>query len=459
MSAVTLGPQALLHTGYHGALIEHPPPGIQYDVIDPTVLFDAYLGQRQPFAPHEHFSVAEAHLYPGRPRFIHSAHYPIANKDVPWIVDTDSLLAHVQFGAVAVSPRLRRWLERPGSPPLVAERTARMLDLFASPSCGAICFHCRGQLAQNRSDCLRTLPASWGGCIDEIFRKATVCYPAQPPRLSRPALRARNRKSKRGVVFAARAFLDKGGAVALSAFRTLLSRGDVELCYIGPLPLADQRKYSDVLGRIHYAPRVARDLLFEILGQAHIFVCPSRHEALGITLLEALSFGLAVVTSTGPGMENVREIIHEGAGGLLVPKPARDADVSATRLVAAIVSLLDDSATYRAMADYNLSLVEDGDFSLEERDKTLRALYSASPPSSGLARISLKVMRAAVNRGGGRPRRRRITGPRLVRLRRRFIQEHYPPEKSAVVIPACPVDLEQGAPTRSASEMIGASVL
>ena len=100
--------------------------------------------------------------------------------------------------------------------------------------------------------------------------------------------------------------------------------------------------------------------------QAHILVHPSRHEALGITFLEALSCGLAIITTSGPGMENVGEIIEDGVGGTLVRKLSVHEDPPVDAVFDAVTALLDDPDRYDAMSRHNLSLVQDGPFSLSD---------------------------------------------------------------------------------------------
>jgi glycosyltransferase involved in cell wall biosynthesis len=389
---VTLGPHACLHRGYHGALLECPPPSIEYRTSNPRVIFESYAHTAD-FHPCEHFAVRESHYYEENPSFVHSVHFPVANKNATWMLDTDSLLVHLQYGNVVWHPRLETWAKEDCGRYLVAERSLNMLELIASPRCVAVCFHCRGQLERNREQCLALLPGEWSSLVLDIFRKAAVCYPAQPPRLSIRALRSRNSHERRGIVFAASGFEEKGGAVTLELYRRLLRRNDVELCYIGPLPPRQRVAYEDVLLTALYAPQVPRSLLLDVFREAHILVAPSQHEALGITLLEALSCGLAIVTTSGPGMENVQEVVHEGIGGFLVPKPSVNSDPPVEKLYEAVVSLLENRKLYQRMSEYNLSLITDGLLSVRQRDKALRGLYGASGPHTAPSSSSSLLFR------------------------------------------------------------------
>jgi glycosyltransferase involved in cell wall biosynthesis len=82
------------------------------------------------------------------------------------------------------------------------------------------------------------------------------------------------------------------------------------------------------------------------MAESDLFVNPGvidsngRAEGLGITTIEAMSSGLAVVGSRVGGMV---ETIEDGVTGLLVPPGDGDA------LATAVVRLLDDSETRHAM--------------------------------------------------------------------------------------------------------------
>jgi hypothetical protein len=79
-------------------------------------------------------------------------------------------------------------------------------------------------------------------------------------------------------------------------------------------------------------------------------------------------------------MENVQEVVHQGIGGFLVPKPSINSDPPVEKLYEAVVSLLENRNLYQRMSEYNLSLITDGLLSVRQRDKTLRGLYGASGP-------------------------------------------------------------------------------
>ena len=87
------------------------------------------------------------------------------------------------------------------------------------------------------------------------------------------------------------------------------------------------------------------DNVGDYLAAFDLFVFPSRHEALGSTLLDALQFGLPIVAS---GVGGIPDIVEDGVNGRLV----RPGD--AGQLVATIEALLADEAGLAEMRRRNV---------------------------------------------------------------------------------------------------------
>ncbi len=88
--------------------------------------------------------------------------------------------------------------------------------------------------------------------------------------------------------------------------------------------------------------------LKELYASSDIFVLPSYWEGYGIVLLEAMSYGLAVVASNAGA---IPEVVHDGHTGLLVPP----GDVLA--LLMSIRRLLDDAALRHELAANGLDFI------------------------------------------------------------------------------------------------------
>jgi glycosyltransferase involved in cell wall biosynthesis len=101
-------------------------------------------------------------------------------------------------------------------------------------------------------------------------------------------------------------FLRKGTHYLIEAFK-LIERSDAELWIRGDVPDTYSKRINDK--RIKIIPPVLPDKLIELYQAADVFVQPSIDEGFGMTVFEALAFGLPLVVT-----ENV------GAKDLLNPK-------------------------------------------------------------------------------------------------------------------------------------------
>lgn len=236
MLKITLGPRAGLHTGYHGALLNYPPPHVMYSSAAPLYCFHTYHNPSKDFSSLNHFSVGEYHYYTGKHSFVHNADYPVINKGIPWIVDTSDLTVYLLNGSSVRNPQYARWLRKTTSKRLMLERAERMLELYNSDECLALLFHSKQQRKRNIKMCEYELPPSFRPQWKKLFRKAQVCYPAQACLVSPRELKARTESKLKTVLFGARFFEDKGGASVLRLYEKLLKRSDVNLVYVGPVP-------------------------------------------------------------------------------------------------------------------------------------------------------------------------------------------------------------------------------
>jgi glycosyltransferase involved in cell wall biosynthesis len=105
----------------------------------------------------------------------------------------------------------------------------------------------------------------------------------------------------------------------------------------------------------------ARDAL---LHDSDIFVLPSTHEGLPAALLEAMSFGLAVVTTPVGG---IPEVVQSEVNGLLVPPGDERA------LAGALQRLIDDAGLRKQLGDRGKSSVEH--LRIEKYWEALREFY------------------------------------------------------------------------------------
>lgn len=99
-------------------------------------------------------------------------------------------------------------------------------------------------------------------------------------------------------------------------------------------------KHCDTEEYISLKP--ANTNIFELMNNAKIYVCSSDLEGYPNALLEAMAMGMACISTNCSG--SVKELIDDGANGLIVPVGDENA------MTAALVRLMEDDAAAREMA-------------------------------------------------------------------------------------------------------------
>lgn len=147
------------------------------------------------------------------------------------------------------------------------------------------------------------------------------------------------------VLFAGRLVENKGAHILMQAFNKLVNT-NIDLCIVGSATYSEHTKteyiaYLEGLAKekkenVKFLGFKPHDKMAEIFKMADIFVFPSQvEEALGMSLIEAMSVGLGVIGSDRGG---ISDLIDDKINGLLV-KDHADPGVWAEK----ISLLLDDS--------------------------------------------------------------------------------------------------------------------
>jgi len=168
------------------------------------------------------------------------------------------------------------------------------------------------------------------------------CVPNGVPDVA-PSLRARPCRGTPTMIVVARLDAPKDPRVLLRALATLRDRSwTLEWVGDGPLrePAEHLAEHLDLADRCRFVG--ARDDVAQRLARASLLVLPTRHEALPLTVLEAMRAGLPVVASAVGG---IPEAVLDGVTGRL----ARPGDPAALAL--ALAPLLDDPSARRCMGD------------------------------------------------------------------------------------------------------------
>jgi glycosyltransferase involved in cell wall biosynthesis len=116
------------------------------------------------------------------------------------------------------------------------------------------------------------------------------------------------------------------------------------------------------------------DPVAPLLASLDVFVSPSRTEALGRSILEAMALGVPVVCTDSGGP---REFIRDTANGLLVPPDDPDA------LVAAIASVVDDPALARRLGAAGRDTAHEPQHLMATTVDTIFAEYERAAAAAG----------------------------------------------------------------------------
>jgi glycosyltransferase involved in cell wall biosynthesis len=109
-------------------------------------------------------------------------------------------------------------------------------------------------------------------------------------------------------------FQRKGGDLVLRAFERVEKDYDnIQLEMITNLPGDIKIKSEKIISR---APVRREELLKEIYPRADVFVFPTRAEGFGISCIEAMSFGIPIITTNISAMP---EIVEDKKTGFLIP--------------------------------------------------------------------------------------------------------------------------------------------
>ncbi|MGH7952680.1 MAG: glycosyltransferase family 4 protein, partial [Limisphaerales bacterium] len=129
-----------------------------------------------------------------------------------------------------------------------------------------------------------------------------------------------NRKSEQPlrVLFLGQVILRKGIQYLMDAARKL-ELENIHFDVVGPIGISGEAIASAPRNMIFHG-RAARDQAANWYHQSHLFVLPTLSDGFAITQLEAMSYGLPVVTTPCCG-----EVVSDGVDGFIIPPREVDA--------------------------------------------------------------------------------------------------------------------------------------
>ncbi|MDE1848639.1 MAG: glycosyltransferase family 4 protein [Nanoarchaeota archaeon] len=341
---------------YYKSLVENPPKGVEFlnAVKGGGAITNKHMFKISGIAKRlirlgfkiVYPSIPNAH-YPRKGDYdlIHCAHCLSISKDKPWVADIEMNTSMFLTGRIGK----------------LGERKIRNLVMD--------------------SKCKKLLP--WTeyakqGILDvfpEFGKKLEVVYPAIPARKN---LKKSSNKRLR-ILFVARYFDIKGGLIALEILERLRAKYGVEGIIVSVVPDEIKLRYPHL--KIYNL--MPQQELFQLMESSDLFLYPGSYDTFGFALLEAMSFGLPILTIITPNSASRKEIVSAGKTGEYIEL---DKNLSGTsigeyeeRAISEIMKkaelFIKNRKRIEVMKKQCLKEISSGRFSLVKRNKQLRRIY------------------------------------------------------------------------------------
>jgi len=279
---------------------------------------------------------------------IHCGHCLSLNRK-PWIVDLEHYWNFASSGKLAYSKKGKK----------------RIKQLLKKPYCKKILPWTEAA----KKTVVNTLKDK------KIDKKIQVLHPAIPfPNCKR------KKRSKITLLFVGRYFYWKGGLHALEAIDQLTKKHkNVEAVFISEVPRNILNKYSKNK-KIKIYGLMPQEEVFKIYSESDIFIYPGYSDTFGFAMLEAMGFGLPVISVDGFAR---KEIIDEGKTGFVVQNQGKinneiigeQEKEIIKELVKKTSLLIKNKRLLNKMSKNCIEAVKNGKFSIKERNKKLKKIY------------------------------------------------------------------------------------
>lgn len=342
---------------YYKYLIDYPPEGIEFENISNQkgVIINKKFFWFSNFLKRNirrtlnwlHLSIPNSHLTPkGNYDLIHCAHCLSKNKDEPWIMDLES-----------------EWQFYIGKKNLISKK--RVKNILLNKNCKKIL----PWTNFTANEIIKEFP--------EIKSKIKVIYPAVPTRITKKI----NHK-KITLIFSGRYFYAKGGLYSLEVIDRLTKKySNVYGLINSQIPKDILKKYEQNK-KIEFYSLIPQKELFELYKKSDIFVYPGFSDTFGFGFLEAMSFGLPILTVDGCARKEVVE-----NKGIVIKKPKIfnwEKDTKKLRgdileeMLKQTEYLILNKKLRQDMSKACLEEIKNGKFSIIERNKQLKKIYEDS---------------------------------------------------------------------------------
>lgn len=293
-------------------------------------------------------SIPNARLSPkGNYDLIHCAHCLSKNKNKPWIVDIEG-----------------EWQLYIGKKTKNSKEKVR--EILTSKNCKKI----MPWAEKTKKEILKEFP--------EIKDKVRVVYPAVP--LHKKTSK-KNKNNKITILYATRYFWAKGGIIALEVYKKLKERYDnkIDLIFISDVP----EKVKEGYPKLKIRNLVSNKELFKLYEKSDIFFYPSFVDTFGFGLLEAMSFGIPIVTVNTKDTKTRKEIVENGKNSLIFDidnkinfnKIGKIEEEITNKLFENCSKLIKNKKLREKMSKECIFEINSGRFSIKERNKKLKRIY------------------------------------------------------------------------------------
>lgn len=353
---------------YYKYLVDNPPKNIEFlnakkqkgVIINKKFFwFSNFLKRNiRRFANSLKLSIPNAHLTKTSQDYdlIHCCHCLSKNKDKPWVADFES-----------------EWQFYIGNKTKAGKE--KIKKILMNKNCRKI----MPWTQTTANEIIKEFP--------EIKDKVEVVYPAIP--LHKKTTSKKNKNDKITILYATRYFWIKGGIIALEVYKKLKERYDdkIELIFISDVPEKVKERYP----KLKIRNLVSNKELFKLYKKSDIFFYPSFVDTFGFGLLEAMSFGLSIVTVNTKYTKTRKEVMENGKQGftfnieddinerLIKGKEnliARNKEKEIIdKLTRNLSKLIKNKRLKEKMSRNCREIIKNGRFSIKERNRKLKKIY------------------------------------------------------------------------------------
>lgn len=173
------------------------------------------------------------------------------------------------------------------------------------------------------------------------------------------------------LLFVGRYFYHKGGDIALKVMDEITRNNpNVEATIISDTPVKEIKKHMSN-EQIKFLPLTTQEDLFKNIYTSHdIFIYPGTHDSLGFCLLEAMSFGLPVITMDGTARS---EIINNEESGYIIEKH-EDINKTIEKMIVRTKFLIANPEIRRGIGALARKRIQ-SKFSIDSRNIKLKQIY------------------------------------------------------------------------------------